>query len=148
MNGVGAQQSDPWWVLALEKRYPSKTEIQALACICSLDNRLVCLKNLSNHLFSPLECLLGWLLPFLAQQTRSWKWKSSKVSRLLLITVMGAKQRSRSGRDHWGRHLNATFRIYVCTHTQKATLTSTDKYTHIHTLSTFLGDKSTSLSSS
>lgn len=27
----------------------------------------VSMKNLSNHLFSPLECLLVWLLSFLAQ---------------------------------------------------------------------------------
>lgn len=40
-----------------------------------------------------------------------------------------------------GRHLNATFRIYVCMLTRKTPLTSTDKYTHIHTLSTFLGEK-------
>ena len=106
----------PW-----RKRYPSETEIQALAHICSLDNRLVCLKNLSSHLFSPLECLLGWLLPFLAQQTGSWKWKSSKVSKLLLTTVTGGKRRSRYGRDCEGRHPNATFRTYVCTHTQKTT---------------------------
>ena len=108
----------PW-----RKRYPSETEIQALAHICSLDNRLVCWKNLSSHLFSPLDCLLGWLLPFLAQQARSWKWRSSKVSKLLLMTVMGGKWRSRRGRDHGGRQLSAAFRIYVCTHTQKTTNT-------------------------
>lgn len=108
----------PW-----RKRYPSETEIQALAHICSLDNRLVCLKNLSSHLFSPLECLLGWLLPFLAQQARSWKRRSSKVSKLLLMRVMGGKRRSRRGRDHGGRQLSTAFRIYVCTHTQKTTHT-------------------------
>jgi hypothetical protein len=33
-------QSYPFWVLALKERYPSKTETQALACFCTLDNRL------------------------------------------------------------------------------------------------------------
>lgn len=68
---VKQMQSNPDGCLLWRKRYPCETEIQALAHICSLDNRLVCLKNLSSHLFSPLECLLGWLLPFLAQQARS-----------------------------------------------------------------------------
>lgn len=120
--------------LPQRKRYPSETEIQALAHICSLDNCLVCLKNLSSHLFSPLECLLGWLLPFLAQQTGSWKWKSSKVSKLLLMTVTGGKRRSRSGRDHEGRHLNATFRIYLCTHTEDNTYTRKHTNSHIFPL--------------
>lgn len=126
----------PW-----RKRYPSETEIQALAHICSLDNRLVCLKNLSSHLFSPLECLLGWLLPFLAQQARSWKRRSSKVSKLLLMTVMGGKRRSRRGRDHGEETAQHSFQnIRVYTHTEDNAYTRKRANSHVFPLS-FVGNK-------
>lgn len=45
-NKGGAQQSNPFWGLALKEKNPGKTETQAAACFCTLDDRL----------FSSLEC--------------------------------------------------------------------------------------------
>lgn len=52
---VELSRATPSGGLALEEKNPSKTETQAAACFCTLDNRL----------FSSLEGLWAWLLPFL-----------------------------------------------------------------------------------
>lgn len=83
--------------------------------------------------------LLVWLLPFLAQWTRSQKWNSSKGFRPLLIRVVGIKQRNRRQETHGWRLLNATFRIYACMHKLRKTLpTHTHKYVHTLFFFTFL----------
>ena len=90
----------------------------------------VCVKNLSNHLLSPLEWLLVRLLPFLAQQMRSQKSKSSKGFKPLLIAIMGTKQRTRMEAVDGDRRGNAAFQIDVCIHTCRKTLsTHTNTYT-------------------
>lgn len=49
MNEAGSQQSNPFWGFVLKEKYPSKTEVQAVACSCTLGNRLFSLWHVCEH---------------------------------------------------------------------------------------------------